>query len=78
MNTHLYADVPEAKDFVKATRPPTDTLDYQPITPQLTDVERPKTRSPSELTALEHELDQAGARNRHASGPVARRTKPAD
>ena len=78
MNTHLYADVPEAKDFVKATRPPADTLHYQPITPQLTDVERPKTRSPSELTSLEHELDQAGARNRRASGPVARRAKPAD
>jgi hypothetical protein len=75
MNTHLRADVPEAKDFVRESRPPADTLQYQPITPQVTDVVRPKTRTPSELTALESQLDKALARNRQAGGAVTRRAK---
>ena len=43
MHTKIWADVPEAKDFVRGTRPPPDSLAYQPVTG--TDPERPKLRS---------------------------------
>ena len=59
MSTKLWADVPEAKDFVRETRPPPDSLAYQPVTG--TDPERPKPRSKAELQALEGELEKAGA-----------------
>jgi hypothetical protein len=61
MSTKLWADVPEAKDFVRETRPPPDSLAYQPVTG--TDPERPKPRSKAELQALEGELEKAGAQN---------------
>src|SRR6202045_2410639 len=57
--TKIGADVPGAKDFVRETRPPPDSLAYQPVTG--TDPERPKPRSKAELQALEGELEKAGA-----------------
>jgi hypothetical protein len=65
MHTKIWADVPEAKDFVRETRPPPDSLAYQPVTG--TDPERPKLRSKAELDALKSELERAAAHNeRHA------------
>lgn len=65
MSTRLWADVPEAKDFVRETRQPADGLAYQPVTG--TDPERPKLRNKEELQALEGELERAVAHNdRHA------------
>lgn len=61
MSTRLWADVPEAKDFVRDTRPPPDSLTYQPLTG--TDPERPKPRSTAELQALQSELESAAAHN---------------
>jgi hypothetical protein len=61
MHTKIWADVPEAKDFVRDTRPPPDSLAYQPVTG--TDPERPKLRSKTELEALESELERAVAHN---------------
>jgi hypothetical protein len=61
MHTKIWADVPEAKDFVRETRPPPDSLAYQPVTG--TDPERPKLRTKAELEALESELERAAARN---------------
>jgi hypothetical protein len=61
LSTRLWADVPEAKDFVRDTRPPPDSLAYQPVTG--TDPERPKPRSPAELRALQTELERAAAHN---------------
>jgi hypothetical protein len=61
MQSKLWADVPEAKDFVRETRPPPDSLAYQPVTG--TDPERPKPRSKAELQALESELEHAAAHN---------------
>jgi hypothetical protein len=61
MSTRLWADVPEAKDFVRDTRRPPDSLDYQPLTG--TDPERPKPRSTAELQALQGELETAAAHN---------------
>ncbi|MGH6837720.1 MAG: hypothetical protein ACREDT_02760 [Methylocella sp.] len=61
MHTKIWADVPEAKDFVRDTRPPPDSLAYQPVTG--TDPERPKLRSKAELDDLESELGRAAAHN---------------
>src|SRR6266576_3888460 len=55
MHTKIWADVPEAKDFVRETRPPPDSLVYQPVTG--TDPDRPKLRSKAELEALANELE---------------------
>jgi hypothetical protein len=66
LNTRLWTDVPEAKDFVKATRPPEDTLQYQPTVGQ--DVQRPKPRTAAELKAMEEELERAGAAADRAAG----------
>ena len=61
MHTKIWADVPEAKDFVRETRPPPDSLAYQPVTG--TDPERPKLKSKAELEALQSELERAAAHN---------------
>ncbi|MGH6869355.1 MAG: hypothetical protein ACREDA_10925, partial [Methylocella sp.] len=59
MHTKIWADVPEAKDFVRETRPPPASLAYQPVTG--TDPERPKLRSKVKLEVLESELARAAA-----------------
>src|SRR5579875_933898 len=61
MSTRLWADVPEAKDFVRESRPPPDSLEYQPVTG--TDPERPKPKNKAELKALEEELESAIGQN---------------
>lgn len=61
MSTRIWADVPEAKDFVRAARPAPDSLTYQPVTG--TDPERPKLRNETELKALASELESALAQN---------------
>lgn len=70
MNTRLWADVPEAKDFVRESRPPSGSLSYQPLTGE--DPERPKPRTEEELKALESELDRAAARNSRRGGNLGR------
>ncbi len=69
MHTKIWADVPEAKDFVRETRPLPDSLAYQPVTG--TDPERPKLRSKVELEALESELERAAAHNDRKTGKHA-------
>jgi hypothetical protein len=61
LSTKLWADVPEPKDFVRETRPPPDSLTYQPLT--AIDPERPKPKTKEELKALESELQQAAEHN---------------
>jgi hypothetical protein len=61
MSTHLRADVPEARDFVRESRPPPEVLDYAPLTGP--DREGPKLRTRDELKALERELETAAAHN---------------
>ena len=75
MQTKIWADVPEAKDFVRETRPPPDSLAYQPVTG--TDPERPKLRSKAELETLASELERAGSRNDRKAGKRAGIKKPA-
>ncbi|MGH6800803.1 MAG: hypothetical protein ACRECZ_05200 [Methylocella sp.] len=74
MHTKIWADVPEAKDFVRETRPPPDSLAYQPVTG--TDPVRPKLRSKAELEALESELERAAAHNDRKAGKHAAIKKP--
>ena len=74
MHTKIWADVPEAKDFVRDTRPPPESLAYQPVTG--TDPERPKLRSKTELEALESELERAAAHNDKKAGKHAGIKKP--
>lgn len=74
MHTKIWADVPEAKDFVRETRPPPDSLAYQPVTG--TDPERPKPRSKVELEALKSELERAAAHNDRNAGKRAGNKKP--
>ena len=66
MHTKIWADVPEAKDFVRETRRPPDSLVYQPVTG--TDPERPKLRSKVELEALESELERAASHHDRNAG----------
>ncbi|WP_395666864.1 hypothetical protein [Methylocella sp.] len=61
MNTKIWPDVPQAKDFVRASRPDEDALDYQP--PWGGDPQRPAPRSASDLDALRRELHGAQQRN---------------
>jgi hypothetical protein len=61
MHTKLWADVPEAKEFVRESRPAPDSLSYQPVTG--TDPPRPKLRDQAELKALEIELEHAAMHN---------------
>ncbi|MGH6935094.1 MAG: hypothetical protein ACRED2_02745 [Methylocella sp.] len=74
MHTKIWADVPEAKDFVRETRPPSDSLGYQPVTG--TDPDRPKLRSRVELEALKNELERAAAHNDRNAGKRAGIKKP--
>ncbi len=75
MSTHLFADVPEAKDFVRESRPPPETLDYQPLTGP--DREGPKLKTKDELKALESELETAAARNEQVARKRLGFKKPA-
>jgi hypothetical protein len=74
MHTKIWADVPEAKDFVRDTRPPPESLAYQPVTG--TDPDRPKLRSKTELEALESELERAATQNDRKAGKRAGIKKP--
>ena len=74
MHTKIWADVPEAKDFVRETRPPPDGLAYQPVTG--TDPERPKLKSKAEIEALESELARAASHNDRKAGKRAGIKKP--
>jgi hypothetical protein len=83
MQTRIWADVPEPKDFVKEHRPDKEKLEYQPVTG--TDPERPKLKTPSELKDLESELEaarvkadkKAGIKPTAAAAPAAAKQKPA-
>jgi hypothetical protein len=68
LQTRLWADVPEAKEFVRKARPPEDALDYQPTTG--TDPKRPKPRTPAEVDKLQKELESAGRRNEARAGEL--------
>ena len=69
MHTKIWADVPEAKDFMRETRLPPDSLTYQPVTG--TDPGRPKLRSKAELEALANELEGAVSHNESKAGKRA-------
>jgi hypothetical protein len=71
MRTRLWADVPDAKDFVRESRPPSEDLSYQPLTGS--NPERPAPKTKTELEALRSELESAAARNESQAG---RRRKP--
>ena len=60
-NTHLTTTVPEAKDFVRQTRPDAGKLDYTPLTGVAP--ERPKPLDTKGIAALQAELEGAGAKN---------------
>jgi len=57
LQTRLWTDVPDAKDFVKEHRPDPDSLKYQSTWGTLP--ERPKLRNESELKDLDKELETA-------------------
>lgn len=74
MQTRIWADVPEAKDFVKEHRPDREKLKYQPVTG--TDPERPKPRTPAELKDLESELETARVKTDKRAGIKPSRAVP--
>jgi hypothetical protein len=83
LNTRFWTDVPEAKDFVKESRPPEATLHFQ--TTGGKDIARPKLRTSHELKAMEDELERAGAAADRAAGvksnfhiEAKKKTKPLD
>lgn len=55
-------EVPEAPDFVKATRPAPERLDYAPLTGP--EPKGPPRKSPEELEKLKSGLDAAASKNR--------------
>jgi hypothetical protein len=81
MQTRIWADTPEPKDFVKDHRPPASRLNYQPLTGS--DPERPKLRTPAELKDLETELEAARVKAdkkagiKPAAAVVSNKPKPA-
>jgi hypothetical protein len=75
MRTRLWADVPDAKDFVRQSRPPAEVLEYQPTAGA--DPQRPAPRTKTELDALRNELESAGAHNEAKAGRRQRATPPA-
>ncbi len=75
LSTHLFADVPEAKDFVRDTRPPAETLDYVPLAGPDRKGEKPKSKD--ELKALADELEAAAAHNEQLARDRLGYTKPA-
>lgn len=80
MQTHLKADVPEAHDFVRESRPDAKTLDYSPLQSQLgPDPIRPKPRDGANISALQAELEASIAHNAARVGHKAKthRTKAA-
>ncbi len=66
MQTRLFADVPEAKDFVREKRPAPETLEFKPTWGR--DPVRPKLRTSAELGALQSELESAGKMNEARGG----------
>jgi hypothetical protein len=74
MNTRLWTDVPEPKDFVLRARPAPETLDYR--TPYAVDDVRPRPRGKAEVEALTRALEQANARNRAAAEAVPPASPP--
>ncbi|WP_026606924.1 hypothetical protein [Methylocapsa acidiphila] len=64
--TKIFADRPEAKEFVRASRPPSEALGYLPTA--RTDPERPAPRTEAELKALEAELERGAAHNQASAG----------
>jgi hypothetical protein len=74
MQTRIFADVPEAKDFVREKRPAPETLDFKPTTG--TDPERPKPRTKAELDALQSELESAAQKNAARAGLHGKPAKP--
>jgi hypothetical protein len=79
LSTHLFADVPEAKDFVRETRPQPETLEYLPLTGPDREGEKPKNKD--ELKALASELEAAALHNealaRERLGYIKPAAKPA-
>lgn len=70
MKSHLTTTVPEAKDFVRESRPDAKALDYTPLSGESApDPDRPKPRDKANVEALQAELERDGARNaRRAQG----------
>ena len=64
MQFRLHADVPEAQDFVRETRPNTKDLKYTPLQSQLgPEPERPKLRDAAGIDALKTEMEDSIAHN---------------
>ncbi len=66
MHTKLWEDVPEAKDFVKQSRPPDDALQYQPT--QGDDPKGAKLLNSNQLDSMQGELEHAGALAERSAG----------
>lgn len=69
MSSRLWTDVPQARDFVRESRPDAKTLDYEPLTG--TDPQRPKPRDKANVEALQAELEHDGALNARKGGGLA-------
>lgn len=66
LHAKLWETPPPAKAFVKQSREPASSLQYQPTIG--TDPKRPKLLSHDQLKSLEGTLEQAGAQNEKAAG----------
>jgi len=67
MHTKLWTDAPEMSGFVKAARPPEQSLNFI-STGVGTEPKRPPLRNSTQIQQMEDELESAGARNEAAAG----------
>jgi hypothetical protein len=61
MHTKLWVTPPPMASFVRASRPPDASLDYQPTSGK--EAKRPALRNAAQLQELQDELEDAGAHN---------------
>jgi hypothetical protein len=61
MHNKLWVTPPPMASFVRASRPPEASLDYQPTSGK--EVKRPALRNAAQLQQLQDELEDAGAHN---------------
>jgi hypothetical protein len=61
MHTKFWVDPPKMAPFVKASRPPAETLHYTPTAGK--EPKRPPLRNAAQLQQMEDELENAGAHN---------------
>jgi len=68
LHTRLWVDPPKMQPFVRAARPPENSLNYISTQSKSADPKRPPLRTASELEQVQNQLENAGAHAERAAG----------